>query len=596
MMELAVVPPLAAGRSPPAPRRSPPAPCSPLLLAIRHSPSPAECRPGIAMSRGSLDPSTEFAYKHRMRRRKYWGWGYEDEGLTGPEEARLASLVDSFFGVKPEAAPAPAPVDALELPAPRVPMPETTAFPWSASNYDRVLHSAGRSYRDLVRLRNGRIDNPPDLVAYPSSVDELVATLEWADRRECAIVPFGGGTSVTGGVEPRVPASYPASLSLDLTRMNRVLEIDPVSRLVHAEAGILGPILDAALKPHGLSLRHYPQSYYFSTVGGWIATRSGGHYSTLLGKIDSRVAALETVAGNGLVGATRVLPSSSIGPDPNALWIGSEGILGVITKAWLRVQAVPVHKKTSAVAFSSFGSALEGARAIVQAGLTPAHLRILDPFESMMSSMLGSGGGGDGGAVMVLGFESASQPVESQLEAALGLVASLGGRPTKSSRAEKAEEVESWRSVFFRQPYLRDTLIGWSCVADTFETAIPWNRAEAFYEEVRTATLDALIQHCGAGAVLCRTTHAYPDGVALYFTFFGRGRRGSELEQFDAVKAAGTGAAVRGGGTASHHHACGRDHAPWTRDELPGIWKAALLGAKSALDPHSRMNPGVLFP
>jgi alkyldihydroxyacetonephosphate synthase len=530
-----------------------------------------------------------------MRRRKYWGWGYEDEGLSSAEEARLGSLLATFFGVTPAPGSAPPPVEALGLPASRLPSPPPASFASSVSAYDRVLHAGGRSYRDLVRFRSGRVDHPPDLVAFPASVSELVACLEWVDRVGAAVIPFGGGTSVTGGVEPAVPARFSGTVSLDLSRLNRVLAVDPLAQLVHVEAGILGPDLDAALKPHGLSIRHYPQSYYFSTVGGWIATRSGGHYSTLLGKIDTRVCALEVVAPNGTVGATRKLPSSSIGPDPNALWIGSEGLLGVITKAWLRVHPLPRFKKTVGVQFQELGHALEAARRIVQAGLYPVHLRVLDPFEAMMSAAFTSGLFEEARPVLILGFESAAQEVDAMLEAALAQAAACGGK-TASARGTKADEVEGWRHIFFRQPYVRDTLIGWGLIADTFETAIPWDRAEAFYHEVREATLEAVEEQCGAGAVLGRTTHAYPDGVAFYFTFFGRGRPGEQLEQWSAIKKAATDAVARGGGTASHHHACGRDHAPWSEQELPSIWKAALLGAKAALDPRGAMNPGVVFP
>jgi alkyldihydroxyacetonephosphate synthase len=425
-------------------------------------------------------------------------------------------------------------------------------------------------------------------------VPEVVDCLEWADRAGAAVLPFGGGTSVSGGVEPAVPARFSGAVSLDLCRLGRVLEVDPGSRLVQVEAGILGPDLDAALRPHGLGIRHYPQSYYFSSVGGWIATRSGGHYSTLLGKIDSRVCALEVVAPDGRVGQTRKLPSSSMGPDPNALWIGSEGLLGVLTKAWLRVHPVPRFKNTVGVAFGRFAQALEAARRIVQAGLYPAHLRVLDPFEAAMSAAFASGAIEETRPVMILGFESAAHEVDGLLEAALQHAAACGGRTLQEPSA-KADEVESWRSTFFRQPYVRDVLVGWGVIADTFETAIPWDRAEDFYREVRDATLDAVLERCGAGAVLGRTTHAYPDGVAFYFTFLGQGRPGEQLEQWSAIKRAAGDAVLRGGGTASHHHACGRDHAPWAEQELPGIWKAALLGAKAALDPRGAMNPGVLF-
>ena len=524
-----------------------------------------------------------------QRRRKYWGWGYEDETVSDEERRRLRQLISGAFGVEPGDAPEPLPVEELPLPDSRVD-PETALPGWSTSPYDRANHAAGKSYRDILRARAGELENVPDAVAYPANADEVVQVLEWADRNRIAVVPFGGGTSVTGGVEPAVSDRFEGTVSLDLTGLRGVLEVDEVSRLVYAEAGVFGPDLDAALRPHGLTIRHYPQSYYFSTVGGWIATRSGGHYSTLWGKIDERVASVEVVTPDGLRGETRPLPSGSIGPDPNRLWIGSEGSLGVITKARLRVVAEPRFKKSASVSFPDFEIALEAARAILHSGIWPQQIRILDPFEAMMSANL-SGGQGEMEAVMILGFESPAHPVDNLLTDTLRITSRYKGTTETTGQDNNGNDtISGWRQTFFRQPYLRDELVGWGLVTDTFETAVTWDRASDFYHYVRQATLDALQTHCGFGGVLCRTTHAYADGIAFYFSFFAPGEEGRRLEQYDAVKRAATDAVIEAGGTASHHHA------PWTSQELPDIWRQAFHGAKGKLDPNGIMNPGVIFP
>lgn len=530
-----------------------------------------------------------------MARRKYWGWGNEGEGVSSEERAALAAALRALAGLAAEDAPMPPPPEALELAAPRLDA-DAAPLKLTTANYDRAVHAAGKSYPELLRLRSGRFDYLPDAVAYPESTDDLVALLEWADRGGVALIPFGGGSSVTGGVEPRVSSRFNAVVSVDITRMNRVLEVDPASRLVYVESGCFAPDLDAALKPHGLTIRHYPQSYYYSTVGGWIATRSSGHYSTLFGRIDDRVAALEVVAANGEIGTTRVLPGSSVGPDPNRIWIGSEGAFGFISKAWLRVMEQPKFRQTAAIRFPTFELGLEAARAIVQSGLYPAHLRVLDPFEAMVSNLLNGKTLGSMESLMIVGFESAGHPVQGDLDTAKRIAARFRGLGVPGGEGDAA--VDSWRNTFFRQPYVRDLMIGWGLIVETFETAIPWRRAHEFYQEVRQATLDAVVAACGQGGVLCRSTHAYNDGIALYFTFFGPGHEAIEarLEQYATIKRAATDAVITAGGTASHHHAAGRDHAPWTEQETPHVWRTAFCGLKRALDPAGIMNPGVIFP
>lgn len=537
------------------------------------------------------------------------GWGYLEQALTDKERKRLMGTVGSLFSHGGIEERPPPQADAIELPPCRVRLPErfsrwqTEGFPpvlskgpgavqsWiTTSAQERVLHAVGRSFRDLAQLRTGKLPVAPDAIARPASLEDLEIVLEWAAKEGYAVIPFGGGSSVVGGVTPEGTEKYPGCISIDLGSLNRVLEINPTDRVVHAEAGILGPDLDEWLRPQGLTVRHYPQSYYHSTLGGWVATRGAGHFSTLHAKIEDRVQALSVMLPDGRRASTRALPASSVGPDPNRMWCGSEGVLGIITDVRLRVLPVPQHTATAGIAFKTFEQTLDAGREIVQSGLWPAQLRLLDPFEHMMSSMLA--GRPASGALMIVGFESAARPVQAALDAAIAISRAHGGEPRESG---KEGGTQAWRDAFFRQPYIRDTLLDYGIIGETFETAIPWSRLPDFYRNVRQATLDAVIRVCGTGGVNCRTTHAYPDGVSLYFSFFARGRHGALVEQWAEIKAAATAAVMAGGGTASHHHAMGRDHKRWAKAEIPAEFRAAIRGAKRELDPKGIMNPGLWF-
>lgn len=521
------------------------------------------------------------------------GWGYAELAVSQEETHRLIKLMRGFLGTA--IAEYKPPATQVDLPAAKVELPKSLRPFASVQDSDRLLCARGRSYPDLVELRHGTLHYAPDAVVYPSSESELDETLEWADRDRLAVIPFGGGSSVVGGVNPAVPPGYNGVITVDLQRINHVADVCPISRVVHAGAGILGPALETALRPYSLSARHYPQSYHHSTLGGWVATRGGGHFSTLWPKIEDRVCALKVKLADGRTVETRQLPASSIATDPNRLWAGSEGALGIITEVGLRVGPIPTYKKVTGVRFPDFSAGLQAVRTIVQAGLWPSHLRLLDPFESLVSDAI-SGGKVRPGALLIVGFESAFMPVETQLDAALTCCKQEGGHPeTASGESADDDGVERFRSAFFRQPYLRDAFIDHAIIADTFETAVPWHLAESFYETIRTTTLSTLQRVCGNGGVLCRTTHAYPDGVALYFSFYAAGERIRLCDQWWEIKRAVTDAVVQGSGTASHHHAMGRYHLPQVSAELPAAFRSAMASAKRSLDPNGLLNPGCWF-
>jgi alkyldihydroxyacetonephosphate synthase len=525
------------------------------------------------------------------RRLKHFGWGREGEGMTAEEVAVTLDRYRRLFGVERFDEVAPPALAEIELRPPRLLPPRALAPHCSTETYDRVAHTYGKSFSDCARGLVGQYDNAPDVVAYPRDEAEVTAVVDWAGGVQAALIPFGAGSSVVGGVEPQLyGTSYPAAISLDLRHLDRVVEIDRTSRAARIEAGVFGPALEAQLRPHALTLRHFPQSFEYSTLGGWIATRSGGHFASLYTHIDDFVESLRVVTPRGLV-ETRRLPGSGAGPSPDRLFIGSEGILGVITEAWMRLQDRPRFRAGGAVRFVDFFAAARAVRAIAQAGLYPSNCRILDPQEAQNT------GAGDGtAAILVLAFESGDHPLDAWMGRALECCADHGGTPELPETADAHREGAAgmWRNAFIRMPYAREHLVRRAIIADTFETAITWERFEAFHDTVKAATQSAIREATGEpGQVTCRFTHVYPDGPAPYFTFHALGRHGELLSQWRTIKSAASVALIAAGGTITHHHAVGRDHRPWYDNQRPDLFAAALRAAKRAVDPQGLLNPGV---
>jgi alkyldihydroxyacetonephosphate synthase len=512
----------------------------------------------------------------------------------------MAPGIRERLGFGGEEVEEPVPLDAIELPEPRLSASDSVAAIVTGECAERVSHAHGKAYRDIVRAFRGRIDNPPDLVARPGDEEELAVLLNWCAEVGAAAIPFGGGTSVVGGVEPRVGDGYAGTVSIDLRRLDRVLDVDAQSRAARIQAGALGPTLEDQLRPHGLTLRHFPQSFEFSTLGGWIATRSGGHFATLYTHIDDLVESVRALTPSG-PWESRRLPGSGAGPSPDRLLIGSEGTLGVITEAWVRLQERPRYKTSCGVAFDEFIAGAEAVREISQSGLNPSNCRLLDAAESELTQA-----GPPGKALLVLGFESAHHPVDEPMRIALEAARDHGGEPgevsSKRSGTEgDADPVGAWRSAFLAAPYLRDNFVALGVLSDTFETAITWDRFEDFHARVTEAAREAVAEASGAPAsgegaprLSCRFTHVYPDGPAPYYTVLAPARRGGEVEQWDEVKAAASEAVLAAGGTITHHHAVGRDHRPWYDRQRPDAFAQALRAAKQELDPGGVLNPGVL--
>ncbi len=519
--------------------------------------------------------------------RSWWGWGLTEQALPDSECTALGALLPGL-----PSRPMPVPeIGGLELPEPRISPPASLAHRVSATPPHRASHTYGKAYRDVVRALHGDLSAAPDLVAFPHTETELVDLLDWAGSHDVAVIPYGGGSSVVGGVEYRGGA-HTGVLSLDLSAMDRVLEVDTTSRAARIQAGVFGPALEAQLRgmPGGLTLRHFPQSFEFSTLGGWLATRAGGHYATLYPHIDDLVESMRVVTPAGTAESWR-LPGSGAGPSPDRLFLGSEGTLGVITEAWMRLQDRPAHKASASLFFSDVADAMEAVRAISQSGLHPANCRLLDAGEAALSGVAH-----DGQSVLVLGVESAHQPVDGRLAELVTLAADHGGREREPEGGGGDSAVSAWRSAFLRMPYMRDGLARMSAITETFETACTWDRVAGLYQAVRAEVGAAAEKITGHPALVnCRFTHVYPDGPAPYFTVIAAGRRGQEVAMWDEIKTAAMETLTRHGATVTHHHAVGRDHRPGYDRQRPEPFALALRAAKDALDPHGILNPGVLI-
>ncbi len=554
------------------------------------------------------------------RRRNHWGWGYEDQRFSPAEVRAAAGGLAAHLGLGEVEVEDPVPLEEVALPVPRVAPPQALAEICSSDVHARAAHAWGKSYADVVRGFRGSFEYPPDFVAYPREESEVARVLEWCSAERVAAIPYGGGTSVVGGVRPEVSSAYNGAVTVDMGAMGRVLEVDPVSRAARIQAGANGPTLERQLAEHGLTLRHFPQSFELSTLGGWIATRAAGHFATVWTHVEDFV---ESVRAITLAGAweSRRLPGSGAGVSPDRMLVGSEGTLGAITEAWVRVQPRPTHRRSAGVRFADFAGGAECVRALSQSGLNPANCRLIDPREARMTMA------GDGSrALLVLGFESGDHPVDGSMERAVeicreheGEVGERTGGSPRGGTSEagagggsgssgagapggdaggsggRGDAVGSWREAFLRAPYLRDVFVAMGVISETFETAITWERFPAFHEQV-TAAAEQAMREVGAdpGGVSCRFTHVYPDGPAPYYTVLARGRRGEEIDQWREIKRAVSGAILREGGTITHHHAVGRDHRPWYDRQRPEAFAAALRGAKAAVDPRGVLNPGVL--
>jgi len=466
---------------------------------------------------------------------------------------------------------------------------------------ERVLHAAGKGYLDLLGLRAGEPGGAPDAVVYPASHDQLRAVLELCARSSLAVVPFGGGTSVVGGLAP-LRGEHGAVVALDMGRMGAVLDLDVESATVTVQAGIRAPALERHLGARGLTLGHFPQSFEYVSLGGCAATRSAGQASTGYGAIERMVLGLRFAAPVGDI-ALAAVPASAAGPGLRQLLVGSEGTLGVISELSLRVRPAPRERIYEGVFFESFDAGAQALRALAREHVLPDVARLSDEQETRMSLALAGGGlkgrlgraylglrGYRGGCLAILGFEGAPQELAFRRGRARELVADCGALAVGRSPGE------AWLQGRFAGPYLRDELLTQGVMVETLETATQWSNLSRLHRDLTGAIAGAL-DACGTpGLVMCHVSHVYESGASLYFTFIARQREGDEIGQWRAVKQAACDAILDGGGTLTHHHAIGRDHAPWMAREVGVEGIQALQAVKSQLDPAGIMNPGKLLP
>ena len=538
------------------------------------------------------------------RRMRWWGWGEDAHAGQLPEP--VLPLLREELGAGGEAH-GPVPIEDVVLGAPTIGDPALERLRAFGEVHEdhatRVLHAAGKGYVDLVRLRSGRPEAAPDAVVAPRDAASVAAILEVCAGERIAVVPFGGGTSVVGGLTP-LRDGHAGVISLDLGGLDRVLRIDERSLTATVEPGIQGPELEAALGARGYTLGHFPQSFEYLSIGGAVATRSAGQASTGMGRIDELVLGLRCATPTGEIGP-RALPASAAGPDLRELLVGSEGTLGVITEVTLRVRPRPATARYEGWMLPSFAAGAEAFRALEQAGCAPDVARLSDADETRFGMVVsgaleGTRGdlirrylnlrGVEGGCLAIVGWLGGDDMIAMRRRQAGRVLRQEGGAGLGASAGR------SWERGRYHGPYLRDHLLDRGVMAETLETATTWDNAMPLYVAVRDALRGALAARNTPPIVWCHISHLYPSGCSLYFTFIARQDRGMEIEQWADAKRAASDAILANGGTITHHHAVGRDHVPWMTAEAGERGVAALRAVKAELDPVGIMNPGKLLP
>jgi alkyldihydroxyacetonephosphate synthase len=533
---------------------------------------------------------------------KWWGWG--DPGAEPDLDDEALGMLRERIG-ELEAWPVARELGEFELPAaegvPRALAEAVGTENVFAGDEDRLRHAAGRGYVDLARLRNGALEAAPDAVLIPPDIESLRRVIDVCAAEGVAIVPFGGGTSVVGGVEP-LRGGHARLISLDLGAL-RDVEVDERSLTARLGAGLRGPEAEEALGRRGLTLGHFPQSFEYATVGGFAATRSAGQASSGYGRFDALVTSVRLLAPAGEL-TTLETPHTAAGPALRELAIGSEGVLGVIPEVTVRARPAPSARRYEAWMAESFEAGAEIVRALAQGPGLPEIIRVSDEEETegtlALSGPRGISGalfnrylgvrGRRGGALVIVGFEGDEESVARRR--ALTVRALRGGGAAYLGQAAG----RAWEHGRYQGPYLRDTLMGLGAMVETLETSHTWSRLGELHAAVGQAIHSTLEQQGTPGLVFCHLSHAYADGASLYFTFISRARRGAELEQWAAVKRAASEAIVAHGGTITHHHAIGRDHAPYMEAEVGETGLEILRAVKEQLDPSGIMNPGKLLP
>jgi alkyldihydroxyacetonephosphate synthase len=545
---------------------------------------------------------------------KWWGWG--DPNLTFPmaDKPKLWPWAAKKLGVV-SAAPTAAPVDlaSIQLAPSRAGAQLLSelrqvlaADQITLDPLERLLHSYGKSFPDLFRVRNGIVRMSPDAVLFPDSHEQVEALVDLANRRNFCLIPFGGGTNIVGGINPEANEARPI-LTLNLRNMSRLISIDPESRTAIIQAGALGPKLEADLAKHGYSLGHFPDSFEYSTLGGWLATRSAGMQSDAYGRIEEMIVSVKMVTPSGTI-VTKTVPASSAGPDLNRIMVGSEGILGVITEATMRVHKTPAVKDYRGYLFKSFADGVRGIQESLERGFTPSMIRLQDGGETELAVHMKAPKNGLGGwiqsrvsswlrsrgytepCILIVGFEGEEAAIAGARRRVPRILKKHGAFPLGKSVGN------TWSTDKFNIPYLRDYIMDYGCMADVAETSTLWSNVLPLYAGTVEAIKARFRRDDGTGFIGCHISHTYQTGACLYFTFAARQPQGRELEHYYEYKQLITDTILGLGGTLSHHHAVGTEHRRWITQEISATGLQALDALKASLDPNCVMNPGKLLP
>jgi len=454
----------------------------------------------------------------------------------------------------------------------------------------RLLRAGGKSTMDLLRRKDSGVQDAPDAVLLPGDEEDVAEIIRYCADHSIAIVPFGGGTSVVGGLDP-IRGEFKAVVSLDLRRLNQLHSLDEVSGEAELGAGLTGPDAERLLGERGFALGHFPQSFEFATIGGFAATRSSGQDSAGYGRFNDMVRGLRTVTPAGVLDLGRA-PESAAGPDLRQLMIGSEGVFGIITRVRVRVHPVPEATRYEAWSFPDFATGADALRAVVQTGTGPTVLRLSDEAETGVNLATTESIAEDrvtGGCLAITVFEGTEAHVASRHAETRALLEARGGTSLGEAPAR------AWEQGRFGAPYLRDSLLSAGALCETLETATNWSNVSTLKAAVTEALTTSLAESGTPALVLCHISHVYPTGASLYFTVVA-GQRGNPIEQWRKAKTAASDAMMRTGATITHHHAVGADHRPWMRDEVGDVGVAVLRAVKATLDPAGILNPGKLIP
>ena len=519
------------------------------------------------------------------------GWG--DPSQTPVLREEMRALLAQGLGVHEPRVPTVALSD-VRLPASRLDpaaVAELAAVVGAdhalSDDETRVRHTRGKSLADLLRLRAGEAADAPDLVLLPGSHDEVLAVLRICSERRIAVVPFGGGTSVVGGLEPAA-GGFAGVVAIDLRRMNALVELDEQSRLAVLEPGLRAPQAEALLNERGFTIGHFPQSFEYLTLGGAAAARSSGQASAGYGRFDDLVLAMRVATPTGTLELGRA-PKSAAGPDLRQLILGSEGAFGVITSLTVALRPVPEERVYDGWRFESFWQGADAVRRLVQDGPRPTVLRLSDEAETALNLARPSElGDGAAGCLAIAGYEGSASDVGARRHAASAVLEAAGGQAVPGAG-------ETWARDRYRGPYLRDALLDAGALVETLETVAFWSALPRLYEGVITALRESLSAQGAPPVVVCHISHVYAAGASLYFTV-ACAQLDDPVAQWRGAKAAAGDAILAAGGSITHHHGVGRDHVEWYAQEIGDLGVAALAAVKARLDPQGILNPGILIP